>query len=233
MTDSVVLLSGGMDSTTALAVALDDRHTVKVAVSVDYGQRHRRELDAAAAIAARYGIEHVVVQLAIPGGLAGSALTDPDVPVPHGHYADASMKATVVPNRNAIMANIAAGIAISRGADTIVLGVHAGDHPIYPDCRPAFVDALRALLEAANDPPVRVFAPFLHNTKTDIAGIGNVLRAPLDLTWSCYQGGDVHCGRCGTCVERREAFTEAGVTDPTVYADPTVAADHPANTTAA
>lgn len=217
MTRYVVLLSGGMDSTVALAHVRDIGGEVAAAVSIDYSQRHRRELDAAALVARFYGVEHVVVRVDIPGGLAGSALTDPGVQVPHGHYADESMRATVVPNRNAIMANIAAGIGISRGAQTVVLGVHAGDHPIYPDCRPGFVDALRALLHVANEPAVDVYAPFVTQTKTEIAALGARLAAPLHLTWSCYEGEMEHCGACGTCVERAEAFRDAGLADPTAY----------------
>lgn len=214
---AVVLLSGGIDSTVALT--LYDAMMYRVtAVSVDYGQRHHRELAAAAEIAEMLGAAHVVVPMPFLGSyLPGSALTDHTVRVPHGHYADRSMAATVVPNRNAIMANIAAGIAIAHGADVLALGVHAGDHPVYPDCRPEWVTALRRLVAVGNDRPVRVEAPFVRHTKTAVVSVGHRLGAPLHLTWSCYEGRETHCGRCGTCVERREAFAGAGVTDPTIY----------------
>lgn len=214
-----VLLSGGLDSTTALAL----RHaagTAALAVSVNYGQRHARELDAAAAIAARYDVDHTVIDLAGWGRmLSGSALTDPDVAVPHGHYADESMRATIVPNRNAVLLMAAAGVALAEGCDTVVTAVHAGDHPVYPDCRPAFITAAKAAMELGTDGKVTLDAPFVAMSKTAIAGLGAELSAPLGSTWSCYEGGQHHCGRCGTCVERREAFTDAGIPDPTVYAE--------------
>jgi 7-cyano-7-deazaguanine synthase len=178
-------------------------------------------LEQAVRIAAHYGVRHEVVDVSGLGQvLAGSALTDPTVAVPHGHYAAESMRATIVPNRNAIMAAITAGVAYAWHADAITLGVHAGDHPIYPDCRPAFIERLTDLLAVATEPPLAVRAPFLHSAKSSIAARGAQLGAPLHLTWSCYEGGDLHCGRCGTCWERAEAFADAGVPDPTRYADP-------------
>lgn len=222
---AVVSLSGGMDSTTLLAhYAAGERPHRLLAVSVDYGQRHVRELDSARAVAAHYEAEHLVVDLRAVGALlSGSALTDPSVDVPEGHYAWETMKATVVPNRNMIIASVLIGLAVSRRAAVVAFGMHAGDHAVYPDCRPEFVSALGELAAVANegfDPPV-VEAPFVHVTKTDIARRGAELGAPLHLSWSCYQGGDVHCGVCGTCYERREAFRDAGLPDPTAYADST------------
>lgn len=219
MTHTVVVASGGIDSTAAMALYAARRHDL-TAVTIDYGQRHRREIDAAAAVAAHYGADHVVADLAGLGALLfGSALTSPEVDVPLGHYAAPSMAATVVPNRNAILANVAAGIAVARKADAVVLGVHAGDHPVYPDCRPEFIAALNESVAAATAGyhTPRVEAPFVWWSKTEVVALGAALGAPLGLTWSCYQGGDVHCGECGTCVERREAFALAEVTDPTVY----------------
>jgi 7-cyano-7-deazaguanine synthase len=216
----IVLLSGGLDSTvlTAQAVASGD---LMEAVSVHYGQRHARELDAARAVAAHYGIRHDVVDLAVlKDHLAGSALTTgPDVP--EGHYSAPSMAATVVPNRNMIMLAVAAGIAASRGHKTVATAVHAGDHPIYPDCRPEFITAasLAAQLATAGYGDVEIVAPFVRKTKTDIARLSAQLGAPVYLSWSCYKGGEVHCGRCGTCVERAESFRDAGVPDPTRYED--------------
>lgn len=222
MKHTVVVASGGLDSTVALALYASRRHRLTT-VSINYGQRHRRELDAAADVAEHYGADHILVDVPTLGAvLGGSALTDPGVDVPLGHYAAPSMAATVVPNRNAILANIAVGIAVARKADTVALGVHAGDHPIYPDCRPAFLAALNECVAAAtagyHTPAVE--APFLTWTKDEVVRLGAMLRAPLILTWSCYQGGPMHCGRCGTCVERREAFDLAGVADPTRWYEP-------------
>ncbi len=216
---AALAFSGGMDSTTLAAHYFGLGYDLLL-LSFDYGQRHARELEAARTIAAHYGAEHHVVDLTAVGALMpGSALTDRTVDVPEGHYAAESMRATVVPNRNAIMANVAAGIASARGALVVALGIHAGDHAVYPDCRPAFLDALQASVRAALDgfPTPIVEAPFLHLSKTDIARASVRLDAPVRLSWSCYKGGAAHCGRCGTCVERHEAFVDAGLVDPTRY----------------
>lgn len=214
----LILLSGGLDSTTALALC-HARNTASRAVTVDYGQRHDREVTAAKAIAARYGVPlHVLDFRSWGAALPGSALTDGGVPVPHGHYADASMAVTVVPNRNATLIMAAAGIAAAHGCQRVVTAVHAGDHPVYADCRPQFIASARQVVELATDGKVGLFAPFLHDTKAEIARIAQDYGVPLGLTWSCYEGGTWHCGRCGTCVERREAFEQAGVLDPTTYA---------------
>jgi 7-cyano-7-deazaguanine synthase len=216
----VLILSGGLDSSVLLARLLADRHEVH-ALSVDYGQRHRRELDAAREIAAHYGVEHRVADLSgLRPLLAGSSQTDASVPVPHGHYAEESMKATVVPNRNMLLLGAAGAWAISLKADAVAYGAHAGDHSIYPDCRPEFVAALEKALLLADWHPVRILRPFITLTKADIARLGHKLGVPMGLTWSCYSGEEVHCGACGTCCERLLAFREAGVPDPTVYRDP-------------
>jgi 7-cyano-7-deazaguanine synthase len=214
---ALVVLSGGMDSVTALAFTRTV-HTDQVhALTVDYGQRHDREIIAAEVQATRFADRHDVLSLRRIGTLLeGSALTD-TVPVPEGHYSDDTMRATIVPNRNAILANIAAGIAVSRGLDAIVLGVHAGDHPIYPDCRPEFVTALQQLLSVANDHQVRVEAPFLNTDKAGILRVGLALGVDYADTWTCYQGRDRACGRCGSCVERLEAFSNIGIEDPLEY----------------
>lgn len=217
---AVVVFSGGLDSTAVAAHYAFD-HTL-VLVTVDYGQRHRREISAARAIAAHYGAEHLVVDATAIGALlGGSALTD-DIDVPEGHYEAESMRATVVPNRNAILANIAVGVAVARRAEVVALGVHAGDHAIYPDCTPEFIEALARLVETATAGmhTPQIHAPFVQRTKAWIVGFAARVDAPLALTWSCYQGGEEHCGRCGTCTERAAAFVEAGVPDPTAYADP-------------
>jgi 7-cyano-7-deazaguanine synthase len=217
----IILLSGGMDSAVLTAQLLADGHPVD-AVSVHYGQRHARELHAARDIARHYRIAHDVVDLGVlRDHLTGSALTG-GPGVPEGHYSAPSMAATVVPNRNMILLSVAAGIAAARGHHQVATAVHAGDHPIYPDCRPAFIAAasLTAQLATAGYGDVEIIAPFARQAKADIALAGVRLGVPLHLTWSCYQGGDQHCGRCGTCVERAESFHLAGVPDPTAYADP-------------
>lgn len=219
---TLVSLSGGLDSTTLLAKYASAGHRL-LAVSVDYGQRHGpRELAAARQVAAHYDAEHLVLDLCGVGRLlTGSALTDPGVDVPSGHYAWSTMAVTVVPNRNAILANLLVGIGIARRASAVALGMHAGDHAVYPDCRPQFLAALQQLVQVANDGyrPPRIEAPFIAMSKTSIAHLGAQLGAPFGLTWSCYRGGEQHCGVCGTCYERREAFADAGVTDPTHYDD--------------
>lgn len=219
MPDTIALLSGGMDSTVLIAHLLDGGDTVD-AVSILYGQRHRCELESAALVAAHYRIRHDVIDISNVGALlGGSALTDDAVAVPDGHYAEDSMKATVVPNRNAIMLSIAAGVAVARGAQRVATAVHAGDHFIYPDCRPAFIEALNLAMQTGTEGfgSVGIVAPFSGLGKHDICALGDKLDAPLALTWSCYKGLDEHCGTCGTCVERIEAFALAGIGDPTAY----------------
>jgi 7-cyano-7-deazaguanine synthase len=191
-------------------------------VSFDYGQRHRTELDHAARLAAGLGARHDVIDLRSVGALlTGSALTDDTVEVPDGHYADDTMRSTVVANRNAIFAMVATGVAVADGAHAVALGIHAGDHAVYPDCRPEFVGAAEHLAKVANEGFVAqgftLLAPFVACTKADIVAMGADLGVPFADTWSCYKGGEVHCGTCGTCVERREAFELAGVADPTRY----------------
>ena len=214
----VVIFSGGMDSTALLYKCREEFAHVR-AVSFDYGQRHRKELLFAARSCAALEIPHAVIDLSsIAPFLPGNALTG-DVEVPHGHYAAPTMKRTVVPNRNAIMLSVACGIAAANGAETAAMGVHAGDHPIYPDCREEFIRAFEEMERLSLDgiSAMRVYTPFIQSSKADIARIGEELGVPWRQTWSCYEGGDIHCGRCGTCVERREAFQLAGIVDPTDY----------------
>lgn len=212
-----VLLSGGMDSTTLLALAAHEENP-QLAVSVDYGQRHQVELEAAEKVAAYYGVEHLVLDFTGWGkALSGSALTDPGVAVPDGEYDEENMSLTVVPNRNATMLMAVAGIAAARGLQEVWTAVHAGDHSVYPDCRPEFISSAAETAEHGTDGAVTIRAPFSRSSKADIATAGAKYGAPLDLSWSCYKGGSVHCGVCGTCRERREAFQIAQITDPTVY----------------
>ena len=216
-----VICSGGLDSV-SLAHVIADRDELARLVSFDYGQRHRKELEFAAACATRLGVPHHLIDMrGIGASLTGSALTD-DIDVPDGHYAEDTMKITVVPNRNAIMLTIAYGIAAANGDDAVATAVHGGDHFIYPDCRPLFTEAFDTMQRAALDgyADVTLYTPFVHRTKADIVTEGARVNTPFAQTWSCYKGGDMHCGRCGTCVERREAFDLAGIIDPTVYADP-------------
>jgi len=187
------------------------------AITIDYGQRHRKEIEAAYRVARSCGVARTLVPLgSLSCVLGGSALTS-EIPVPEGHYADKSMRQTVVPNRNMILLSIAIACAMSRGASRVVYGAHKGDHAIYPDCRPVFVDAMRRAAEVAGYSPVRIEAPFVQLTKADIVRIGHELNVPFVDTWSCYNGREKHCGRCGTCVERKEAFALARVSDPTEY----------------
>ena len=217
---ALVVCSGGLDSVT-LAHKVANEGTLTSLLSFDYGQRHRKELDFAAHCANTLNVPHTIIDLSQVGAqLTGSALTD-DIDIPDGHYAEDSMKITVVPNRNAIMMTIAFGLATSQQADTVAMAVHGGDHFIYPDCRPDFIESFSTMqshaLEGLSD--IGLYTPYLHKDKTDIARDSAKYKVPVADTWSCYKGLDQHCGRCGTCVERREAFYLAGVSDPTEYAD--------------
>lgn len=218
---TIVICSGGLDSVSLAHMVAHEQHLTRL-VSFDYGQRHRKELDYAALCAKRLDVPHDIIDLrAIGAALTGSALTD-DIAVPDGHYAEESMRITVVPNRNAIMLTVAFGVAASRGDQAVATAVHGGDHFIYPDCRPAFTEAFEAMQKFALDgyADVSLYTPFVHQTKADIVTAGARYNTPFAQTWSCYKGGAHHCGRCGTCVERREAFHLADVTDPTIYEDP-------------
>ncbi|GGB38691.1 7-cyano-7-deazaguanine synthase [Roseibium aquae] len=218
---TLVICSGGMDSVT-LAHKIAREHELIGLISFDYGQRHKKELGFAKSCAGTLGVEHILIDITNIGRqLTGSALTD-TIDVPDGHYAEDTMKITVVPNRNAIMLTIAYGIAAARGAEAVATAVHGGDHFIYPDCRPAFTDSFETMQRHALDGigEIKLLTPYVHGTKADIAAEGVALGVDHTQTWSCYKGGEIHCGRCGTCVERREAFHLAKVDDPTVYADP-------------
>ncbi len=217
MNNVVVLLSGGMDSTTLLYRAVEDCDKVR-AISFNYGQRHKKELDYAIRTTELLQIEHEIVDLSgIQHLIAGDNALTGDVDVPEGHYADENMKQTVVPNRNMIMLSIAAGWAISNKADAVLYAAHSGDHTIYPDCRPEFSVALDTAIRLADWHEVHLVTPFMDVSKAYICNLGNELGVDYNETWSCYKGGQWHCGVCGTCVERKEAFELSGVTDPTIY----------------
>jgi len=227
------VISGGMDSATLLYKAVSNAEsgvdkgrgatTVVEAISFDYGQRHKKELQYASALCKQLDIKHDVIDISsITPHIGGSSLTD-DIEVPEGHYSEDSMSITVVPNRNAIMLSIAFGIAVARGAKTIGAAMHAGDHAIYPDCRPQFVETFDAMqrvsVEGHGHPELHLWTPFINSSKADIATEGKELDVDYSMTWSCYKGLSLHCGKCGTCYERREAFELAGMEDVTAYED--------------
>lgn len=219
MGKTVIIHSGGMDSTVLLYQLLNAGDDV-LALSIDYGQRHKKELECASSLCKDLGVEHRIADLtSLTPLLAGSSLTSPEIEVPEGHYAEDNMKATVVPNRNMILLSVATGWAISAGAESVSYAAHSGDHAIYPDCREEFAEGMNHVMGLADWQKVALDRPFVSLTKADIVKLGAELGVPFERTWSCYKGGELHCGRCGTCVERREAFYLAGVDDPTIYAD--------------
>jgi 7-cyano-7-deazaguanine synthase len=215
MTTSVVpIVSGGLDSITLLHKLRKEAYDIPLVLSFDYGQRHSKELAYAASAAKTFSIEHRVIDLSNLASLlapSGSSLIS-DNPVPEGHYAEDNMKQTVVPNRNMIMLSIATGAAVAIGAQYVSTAVHAGDHAIYPDCRPEFIRSFSDAAALANQGFGHfrgALVPFIYSSKADIAFEALQMGVQLDKTWSCYVGGENHCGRCGTCVERLEAIDEA------------------------
>jgi 7-cyano-7-deazaguanine synthase len=216
---TIAIVSGGLDSVTMLYfLLLQEQDEVKV-ISFNYGQRHKKELSRAGNIAKKLNVEWKLVDLkTIKELLGGSSQTSPEIEPPDGRYDEESMKITVVPNRNMIMLSIAAGWAISNKFQRVAYAAHAGDHTIYPDCRKVFIDALDFALSLSDWSPVSLYAPFSNISKSKIVLVGQELGVPFEDTWSCYKGLEKHCGTCGTCVERKEAFKLAGVEDPTEYA---------------
>lgn len=215
MKNSVIIVSGGLDSITLL---YDKAETIALAVSFDYGQNHgAKELPFAAHHCRKLGIPHITIPLSFMHRYFKSSLLDGAEAIPEGHYAEENMKSTVVPFRNGIMLAIATGIAESHGLKRVYIANHGGDHTIYPDCRPDFIQAMDGAATAGTFVNVRIEAPYTNITKADIVCRGTALGVDYSKTWSCYKGSDVHCGKCGTCVERKEAFLEAGVKDPTEY----------------
>ncbi len=187
-------------------------------MSFDYGSKHNhREIPLAAWQAARLGVRHEVIALDFVNRLFASDLLQSGGDIPDGHYDEENMKRTVVPFRNGIMLAIACGLAESRGAEALVIAAHGGDHAIYPDCREPFMQAMADAMRQGTYAGVELLRPFIDCDKTEIVRRGTALGVDFAHTWSCYKGGEIHCGTCGTCVERREAFIRAGVTDPTVY----------------
>ncbi|CUS48800.1 MAG: 7-cyano-7-deazaguanine synthase QueC [Idiomarinaceae bacterium HL-53] len=212
----VVIYSGGMDSFTVLNKAVATGKAV-YALSFNYGQRHKKELEYAVNVCKKLGISHKVVDIsAINSLLAGSSLTD-DIDVPDAEYAESNMKSTVVPNRNMILLSLAIGYAVSIQAQEVWYGAHSGDHAIYPDCRPEFVEAMNQVSLIANYEPIPVISPYLYQSKSEILADGIAMGLDYAQTWTCYNGRDKACGRCSACRERLQAFAENQLTDPLAY----------------
>lgn len=215
MKDSVIVLSGGMDSVTLLH---SRKERIALAVTFDYGSNHAaREIDCARRQCELLGIEHIVIPLAFMSEYFESSLLSGAEAIPEGDYDGENMKSTVVPFRNGIMLSIACGLAESRGLQHVMIANHGGDHHIYPDCRPEFVASMSEAMRTGTYPGITIIAPFTEMTKAEIAREGAKCGVDYSLTYSCYKGGEIHCGHCGTCRERREAFAEAGIPDPTSY----------------
>ena len=219
--DAIIVLSGGMDSAVLLWWAIEKLELKVKTVSVNYGQRHSRELKSASCLSSLCGAEHYLIDLSsMKRVLPNNALTG-DIEIPEGHYAEPNMMKTVVPNRNMMLISVALSIAGSSGANKVMFGAHAGDHPVYPDCRPEFVERMNEVASVCWYEPIQLSAPFVQKSKANIVELGDAMGVPWEETWSCYKGGEIHCGLCGTCVERREAFMLAEVIDPTEYEDET------------
>lgn len=217
MKDSLIVLSGGMDSVTLLH---DRKDEIALAVTFDYGSNHAgREIEMAALNCRELGIEHIIIPLSFMRDYFKSSLLSGAEAIPEGHYADENMLSTVVPFRNGIMLSIAAGLAESRGLSRVMIANHSGDHAIYPDCRAQFIEAMSEAIRLGTYAGLEISAPYTHISKTDIAIIGKRLGVDYARTYSCYKGGEKHCGKCGTCIERREALRDAGLDDPTEYED--------------
>jgi len=219
MKKTVILVSGGIDSTTLTYYLKDKGHDL-YPICFYYGQKHNKEILIAEQIFYTLNLPFKLVDIKKVGRLLKSSLTDKDGKIPKGKYDKKVMKSTVVPNRNMILLSIAAGYGKSIGATKLAFAAHGGDHFIYPDCRPGFVHALQMAFSASfgyEKPRLELIAPFITFDKTDIVRIGHMLKVPFKSTWSCYEGNQKHCGRCGTCYERAEAFQKAGISDPAKY----------------
>lgn len=215
MKDSLIIVSGGMDSITLLNEFKDE---IALAVTFDYGSNHaKKEIPMAKMHCERLGIKHIIIPLAFIHDYFKSSLLEGADAIPEGHYADENMKSTVVPFRNGIMLAIACGIAESNGLKKVMIANHAGDHAIYPDCRTEFIKAMSEAMKLGTYEGIAITAPYSDITKTDIARRGKEIGLNYAETWSCYKGGEKHCGKCGTCVERKEALHDAGIDDPTEY----------------
>lgn len=217
MKDCILILSGGMDSTTMLYEYRDD---IALAVSFHYGSNHNdKEIPFARYHCEKLGIKHITIPLAFMKQYFRSSLLEGSEAIPEGNYDDENMKSTVVPFRNGIMLAIVAGLAETYGLKHVMMANHGGDHTIYPDCRPAFVEAMSAAIAAGTYEGITLKTPYTNITKGEIARKGKALGIDYTQTWSCYKGGAVHCGKCGTCRERKEALAAAGIEDLTPYDD--------------
>ncbi len=213
----ILSYSGGLDSTVLLWYLLAEGHEIRC-LGVNYGQRHKKELEAARALCSLRGIEYEVADLSsLQKMFAGSSQTSKEIEVPEGHYAEESMKLTVVPNRNMVLLSLATSWAVATKSDRVAYAAHHGDHAIYPDCRSEFAEAMNTAITLCDWHPVQLWRPFIDNTKASLVSWGDRLGVPFEKTWSCYKGQEFHCGKCGTCTERREAFQLTGVKDPTQY----------------
>lgn len=215
--EAVLILSGGMDSATLLWDLLDQGISV-VCLMFDYGQRHKAEIGKASELCELARVRgHILTLEDSLGAMGGSSQTDLSIPVPEGRYDDTNMKLTVVPNRNMVMLSMAIAFAISERIPRVYYGAHAGDHAIYPDCRPEFVEAMQVAARLCDWTPVEILAPYLKMTKGEIVVKGLGLGVPYGQTMTCYKGGILACGKCGSCSERLEAFAFAGAKDPVEY----------------
>ncbi len=213
----VVIYSGGMDSYTVLHKAIQQGLT-PYALTFDYGQRHIKEIEVARSVCQELGVNHKVIDIsAINQLIGGSSLTDNSIDVALGHYQEENMLSTVVPNRNMILLSLAIGYAVSIKAEKVYYGAHSGDHAIYPDCRPEFVEKMNDVAAIANYEKTEIFSPYLNSDKIGILKDGLAMGLDYGKTWTCYNGREKACGKCGSCVERLEAFAENGVTDPLDY----------------
>jgi len=213
----IILLSGGMDSTVLLYYCLQEYDVIS-SISFDYGSKHnQREISYAQHHSSLNGIPHKTIGLDFINKLFKSDLLLSGGPIPDGHYEEKNMKTTVVPFRNGIMLAIATGLAESMGADTVTIAAHSGDHAIYPDCRNDFMEHMNFAMQRGTYNNTHLLRPFISMTKAEVAKLGADLQVDFEQTWSCYKGRDIHCGTCGTCVERREAFLLSDITDPTIY----------------
>ncbi|MCK5460393.1 7-cyano-7-deazaguanine synthase QueC [Candidatus Gracilibacteria bacterium] len=213
----VIILSGGLDSSVLAHFLIKEKKTNLLALSFDYGQKHRKELDCAAFQAKSLKIPHKIINLGFMNEAFTSSLLSSGDAIPEGHYEDENMKQTVVPNRNMILISIAAGFAISQNREYLFYGAHAGDHSIYPDCRGEFIQKLRETLSLCDWQNLTLEAPFQNLKKDEIVKIGYDMEIDFSQTWTCYKGGEKSCGVCGSCSERLEAFEKNGFTDPLIY----------------
>ena len=215
--DSIIVLSGGMDSVTLLH---DMKDRIALAITFDYGSNHnKREAEYAAYHCQRLNIEHIIIPLSFISQYFKSSLLEGADAIPEGHYASENMKSTVVPFRNGIMLAIACGLAETRGLKYVLIANHSGDHAIYPDCRAPFIQSMSDAMANGTYEHIKIEAPYTSLTKTEIALIGKKLNIDYSKTYSCYKGEEKHCGKCGTCIERKEALRDAGIDDPTEYED--------------